>query len=668
MQFSRHSQMDEKSSAARGQNIRRAAAIALAASVFLPTAQAQAANSLMELFQQRRQQQVQPAQPVQPQVTPRAPVAPKAVSAPRAAVRSLPPIQRVTVKGPQIYDYKPDTLVNIDFSALDMQVTAATEPVTVDPLTSGMSPIRPQIREETPGQRAFDAVTNYLKSVNVKAEKEIAQAIVDYYSSQRSFMWSADDKVLDRAKNVAAFFARADEDGLNPDEYAVTIPADNFDGAAESERQQKLAEFEIRMSARALRYAIDAGEGRVIADRLSGFHDLPRNRVDPKAVLEKLASESDPAAYLHGFQPSNEQYAALKRELANTEPSSAEPIRISLNGIIKPGDTNDQLSKVVALISRHAPAGYLAQHKQVLDTHASGDVYDPELVSAIKDYQKLSGSTPDGVIGRNTLSALQGEQSSIKRDRILYSMERLRWLPHDFGTRYVMVNQPAYRAEYFEDGKEKLAMNVVIGSPTHQTYFFYNKVQTVVFNPSWGVPRSIILNEMLPKVMRDTSYLDRNGYEVYAGGKKVSASAVNWSAVAAGKAHVGIRQKPSLDNALGELKILFPNAHDIYMHDTPAKSYFSRDMRALSHGCIRLERPRDMAAAVLGTSVTDLEKYFGKNERGIKVKEPVPVFISYFTAWPEADGKIHYYGDVYDRDSGLQKAFDKTAGSRLAAL
>lgn len=668
MQFSRHSQMDEKSSAARGQNIRRAAAIALAASVFLPTAQAQAANSLMELFQQRRQQQVQPAQPVQPQVTPRAPVAPKAVSAPRAAVRSLPPVQRVTVKGPQIYDYKPDTLVNIDFSALDMQVTAATEPVTVDPLTSGMSPIRPQIREETPGQRAFDAAANYLKSVNVKAEKEIAQAIVDYYSSQRSFMWSADDKVLDRAKNVAAFFARADEDGLNPDEYAVTIPADNFDGAAESERQQKLAEFEIRMSARALRYAIDAGEGRVIADRLSGFHDLPRNRVDPKAVLEKLASESDPAAYLHGFQPSNEQYAALKRELANTEPPSAEPIRISLNGIIKPGDTNDQLSKVVALISRHAPAGYLAQHKQVLDTHASGDVYDPELVSAIKDYQKLSGSTPDGVIGRNTLSALQGEQSSIKRDRILYSMERLRWLPHDFGTRYVMVNQPAYRAEYFEDGKEKLAMNVVIGSPTHQTYFFYNKVQTVVFNPSWGVPRSIILNEMLPKVMRDTSYLDRNGYEVYAGGKKVSASAVNWSAVAAGKAHVGIRQKPSLDNALGELKILFPNAHDIYMHDTPAKSYFSRDMRALSHGCIRLERPRDMAAAVLGTSVTDLEKYFGKNERGIKVKEPVPVFISYFTAWPEADGKIHYYGDVYDRDSGLQKAFDKTAGSRLAAL
>lgn len=670
MQFPRHSQTDEKSSAGRGLTIRRAAALALAASVFLPTTQAEAANSLLELFQQRRQQQAPQIAP-QPEL-PKA-ATPKAVAAPRpstpnTAARSVPPAQRVTVKGPQIYDYKPDALVNVDFSALDMGVTAATEPATVDPLTSGMSPIRPKMHEETPGQRAFDAAVDYLKSVNVKAEKEIAQAIVDYYSNKRSFMWSADDKVLDRAKDVAAFFARADEDGLNPDEYAVTIPADTFDAAAQAERQQKLAEFEIRMSARALRYAIDAGEGRVIADRLSGFHDLPRDRVDPKAVLEKLASESDPAAYLHGFQPDNEQYAALKRELANTEPPAAEPIRISLNGVIKPGDANPQLGKVVALISRHAPASYLAEHRQVLDAHANGDVYDPELVAAIKDYQKLSGSTPDGVIGRNTLSALQGEQSSIKRDRILYSMERLRWLPHDFGTRYVMVNQPAYRAEYFEDGKEKLAMNVVIGSPSHQTYFFYNKVQTVVFNPSWGVPRSIILNEMLPKVMRDTSYLDRNGYEVYADGKKVSASAVNWSAVAAGKAHVGIRQKPSLDNALGELKILFPNSHDIYMHDTPAKSYFSRDMRALSHGCIRLERPRDMAAAVMGTTVQDLDKYFGKNERGIKVKEPVPVYISYFTAWPDASGQIRYYGDVYDRDSSLQKAFDKTADSRLAAL
>ena len=664
MQFSRHLNRDINDNRKSGPYVRNALAFALAASTLFSTAQAQAANSLLELFQQRRQQQAQP--PVQA-----APVAPerraaKPVSVPRAAV---PPAQRVTVKGPQIYNYKPDALIKVDFSAVDMQVTAAVDPAPVDPLTSGMSPIgRSKKVDETQGERAFDAATDYLKTVDVKAEKQVAEAIVSFYSEKRTFLWSSDNKALDKARNVAAFFAQADDDGLNPEEYAVAIPGDHFDEAELTERQQKLADFEIRMSARALRYAIDAGEGRVVADRLSGFHDLPRGRVDPKAVLARLASESDPVAYLKSFQPNNEAYASLKRELAQTEAPAGEPIRISLDKAIRPGDTNDQLGKVVALITRHAPASYLEQHRNVLQAHADASIYDPELAVAIKDYQKLSGSTPDGIIGKNTIAALQGEQDSVKRDRILYSMERLRWLPHDFGSRYVMVNQPSYRAEYFEHGKEKLAMNVVIGSPTHQTYFFYNKVQTVVFNPSWGVPRSIILNEMLPKVMRDTSYLDRNGYEVYVGGKKVSASAVNWSAVAAGKAHVGIRQKPSLDNALGELKILFPNAHDIYMHDTPAKSYFSRDMRALSHGCIRLERPRDMAAAVLGKPVEELGKYFGKDERGLKVANPVPVYIAYFTAWPDANGNVRFFNDIYDRDSGLQKAFDKTAESRLAAL
>ncbi|MCL7998228.1 L,D-transpeptidase family protein [Brucella sp. 21LCYQ03] len=663
MQFSRQLYRGMNNHRKSGPYVRNALAFALAASTLFSTAQAQAANSLLELFQQRRQQQVQPVQPPA-QLAPVAPQA-KTVSVPRAVA----PTQRVTVKGPQIYNYKPDALIKVDFTALDMQVTAAVEPKAVNPLTSGMSPIGPVKKQnETAGELAFDAGMDYLRNIDVKAEKQIADAIVSFYSEKRAFLWSADNQPVDKARNVAAFFAQADDDGLNPEEYAVSIPGEHFDQAQLAERQQKLSDFEIKMSARALRYAIDAGEGRVVADRLSGFHDLPRNRVDLKDVLARLASESDPVAYLKSFQPNNEAYAALKRELANTEAPAGEPVRISLDKAIRPGDTNDQLAKVVALITRHAPANYIEQHRDVLLAHADASIYDPELTAAIKDYQKLSGSTPDGIIGKNTIAALQGEQDSIKRDRILYSMERLRWLPHDFGSRYVMVNQPSYRAEYFEDGKEKLAMNVVIGSPTHQTYFFYNKVQTVVFNPSWGVPRSIILNEMLPKVMRDTSYLDRNGYEVYVGGKKVSASAVNWSAVAAGKAHVGIRQKPSLDNALGELKILFPNAHDIYMHDTPAKAYFSREMRALSHGCIRLERPRDMAAAVLGKPVEELSQYFGKNERGLKVADPVPVYIAYFTAWPDASGNVRFFNDVYDRDSGLQKAFDKTAQSRLAAL
>ncbi|MBN9046361.1 MAG: L,D-transpeptidase family protein [Rhizobiales bacterium] len=660
MHFSRRAQMNGRMFRNGGFMTRNAMVAALAASALLPVGQAHAANTLFDLFRSHRQQTDSSFPPPPP-----APVAPRTGAVPRIAATP-----RVIVKGPQVdYDYKPEALVKIDFSGLDLQVTAATgqQPAPANPLIPGAAPASQPDEAGTPGDRAFNAAMDDLKAVDVKAEKPIADAIVSFYSTHRSFIWSADDKVLDKAKAVAAFFARAGEDGLNPDEYAVTIPSDGFDPQQIDARRRKLAEFEIRMSARALRYAMDAGEGRIIADRLGGFYDLPRGRVDPKRVLEQLATQSDPVAYLHSFEPDSPQYTELKQQLAATPAPSTEPVRVSLNGVIRPGDSSDQLGKIVALISANAPADYLEQHRDVLAAHADANTYDPELVSAIKDYQKLSGSAPDGVIGKNTVAALQGADESANRDRILYSMERLRWLPHDMGKRFVLVNPAAYHAGYYEDGKEKLGMRVVVGSPTHQTYFFYNKVQTVVFNPYWGVPRSIILNEMLPKVMRDNSYLDRNGYELYQDGRKVSASEVNWNAVAAGRQQVSIRQKPSLDNALGELKILFPNSHDIYMHDTPAKSYFKRDARALSHGCIRLERPRDMAAALLEQPVESLNKYFGGNERGVKVPEPVPVYIGYFTAWPDNDGRIHYYGDVYGRDAGMQKAFEKTVDSRLAA-
>lgn len=642
-----------------------AAGAALSLSTALTATDAHAASTLLELFRQRSQAQSQPVAPVAPPpvAVERAPAA-KIEMDPRDDAKA--PIKRVTVKPPRIYDYKPDALVRVDFSRLDMQLTAATTDVNDNAvsgaITSGMPPLPPKAQEE-----GFASLVEYLKTIDVRAEKEIADAIVEFYSAHQKFLWSADLDVAPKAKAVAALFARGGEEGLDPEEYAVLIPAETFDRADAQTRLKKLADFDILMTARALRYAIDAGEGRITADRLSEMHDLPRGRVKAREVLEKLAQSNDPAAYLASFNPQNKWYAELKKSLADLGGTANDvQVRIPSGTMIRPGDENPEIANVVALIQKKAPADYLEKHRAVLAEHERASVYDPALVVAIKDYQKHAGSSPDGVIGRGTIATLQGESTSVKRDRILYAMERLRWLPHEFGNRYVFVNQPAYRAQYFADGQEKLAMNVVVGSPRHQTFFFYNKVQTVVFNPSWGVPRSIILNEMMPKILRDPGYLERSGYEVYQNGKRVPSGSVNWSRIASGKGDVGIRQTPSLDNALGELKILFPNEHDIYMHDTPAKSYFKKDMRALSHGCIRLERPRDMAAAVLGVPVESLTKYFGKNERSVKVPEQIPVYIAYFTAWPDAEtGKIRYYDDVYERDGQLAKAMEKTRAARM---
>ncbi|MBB3146480.1 murein L,D-transpeptidase YcbB/YkuD [Phyllobacterium trifolii] len=609
-------------------------------------APASAANNLMELLFGNRRVESRPVDQTH-QVHPGR-LQDASVRRPNA------PIKRVVVTAPTNYDYKPEGLVQIDFSKVDTQITASADHGT---------DISPSMAMDE-----FGLKIDHLKAAHVLAEKEISDAIVSYYATKQRPIWTASYDVTRQAKTVVALFAKAADDGLDPQDYAVAVPSDDYDRANIPARLKELADFELSMSARALRYAMDQGEGRINPNRLSGFHDFATGRVKPRDVIEQLASSNDPAATLVAFEPQNKWYAELKQNLHELNGTNEPTVSIATGTMIRPGDTSAELRNVVALIRAKAPQDYLAEHKIVLAAHENSYVYDESLVQAIKDFQKAQGRKADGVIGSATIKSLQTETTLSKRNRILYSMERLRWLPHDFGKRYVFINQPAYRAQYFDDNTEKLAMNIVVGSPTNQTYFFDDTIETVVFNPSWGVPRSIILNEMMPKILSNPSYLENSGYEVYdKTGRVVPSSSINWYQVASNGGGVGIRQKPSLDNALGELKILFPNSHDIYMHDTPAKSYFKRDMRALSHGCIRLERPRDMAAAVLGVPVEDLKQYFGKNERSVKVKDQLPVYVSYFTAWPDATtGEIKYYDDVYERDAYLEKAFVKTRAMRQA--
>lgn len=649
-----------------------------------PVQKADAASNLMELFRQKREAREETKQKVA------VPARQVQKQAEKPVRRSVKPAKTVSVKGPQVYTYRPEKLVPVDFSQVDMQRTSAIadktpeaaklsrdklEDTAADQVSetqnqvASLAGIPPQTTQAKPDRALVDAVLDAMVQSDVKAEQSFASDIVSFYARERMLLWSDGLNVSPRAEEVLALFERAEDDGLVPEEYAVNVPSLEFDMAQKEQRIREMAVFELQLTARALRYAMDAGEGRVIADRLSGFHDLPRNRVKPDEVLKELQTSSDPAQVLADFNPDNPYYQKLKAQLASLKPATKEIVRIAPDTLIRPGQSNAELPKILTLIMQKAPAGYLNSYQDMLERHLQSEVYDRELVDAVKEYQKLMGKAPDGVIGRATIAAIQGESPEVKRERILYAMERLRWLPHDFGTRYVFVNQPAYRAQYFDQGKEQLAMDVVVGSRRNQTHFFYDTISTVVFNPSWGVPRSIVMNEMMPRILADSSYLDRNNYEVYAGGKRVSSSAVNWSAVAQGKAHVGVRQKPGPRNALGELKILFPNTHHIYLHDTPSKSAFKRDMRAVSHGCIRLADPRAMASAVMGTEEEKLTRYFGKNERGVKVPSGVPIYLAYFTAWPdELSGAIRYYDDVYGRDESLAKAFEKTQQSRLAAL
>ncbi|RDJ03244.1 L,D-transpeptidase family protein [Rhizobium grahamii] len=252
--------------------------------------------------------------------------------------------------------------------------------------------------------------------------------------------------------------------------------------------------------------------------------------------------------------------------------------------------------------------------------------------------------------------------ASANVNKVIVAMEEMRWLPQEFPDRYVFINQPAYMAYYFDGGELALSMKAVIGQQDHQTNFFDATIKTVQFNPDWGVPQSIIRNEMLPHLKHDPAYLDREGYKVSVNGKQMSSARVDW---AQPLENISVVQPPGPDNALGQLKILFPNPHDIYMHDTPARGKFASQDRMFSHGCVRLENPRAMAAAVLKTSVEFVnQEIAGGDKKDMPVPEEIPVYVSYFTAWPTADGVVHYFDDIYGRDAQTLAAIAATSASR----
>ncbi|MBO3760695.1 L,D-transpeptidase family protein [Ciceribacter sp. L1K22] len=553
------------------------------------------------------------------------------------------------VSGPRYYTYKTEAQRPIKIALPAVSAPAATD---TDVTTGSVAPV--------------SDVRAALAETKVLATDDVAKAVEAYYASGKPLIWVEGDAVTEKAKSAMSALAAAGDVGLDASDYLVSPPEATLAATDIDAQRRALARFELMLSAKVVAYVQDTVRGRIDPNKLSGYHDFKRKPVNLGPVLNMLRLSPDVAAYLRNRDPSSPQFAALKGELAKlrAEEASAGPSIVIASGtLLKPGNTSPELRNVVAALRKNGSEAMKATHAATLSAYVDGQDYTPELVAAVEDFQKEAGLKPDGVIGPATIRALVGHSNAEKISKLVIAMEQLRWLPADLGSRYVFINQPAYRVYYVNDGREQLSMRVVVGSRANQTYFFQDKIETVEVNPYWGVPQSIIVNEMLPKLRQDPTYLDRLGYEVSYKGRTVASSQVDWNSTHS----VDVRQPPGGGNALGELKILFPNSHAIYMHDTPQKSFFQRDVRALSHGCVRLAEPRVMAAAVLGTSVEDVGREIaqGRN-KAIPVKGDIPVYVSYFTAWPNKDGQVEFFDDVYGRDEHTMKAFEATTKARGA--
>jgi murein L,D-transpeptidase YcbB/YkuD len=280
--------------------------------------------------------------------------------------------------------------------------------------------------------------------------------------------------------------------------------------------------------------------------------------------------------------------------------------------------------------------------------------YDEALVEAVIAFQDSLGLTPDGIVGPATVAALNGGSATTKED-IIANMERWRWEPEEFGDFYVQVNIPEFRLVIMDHQKLHYTTRVVVGTPRNQTPMFFDEIEHIVVNPYWNVPASIAVNEIAPRLVSDPGYLAGQNMELLYGGELVNAAAVDWSATSI--QNFRIRQRPGAGNALGQIKFLFPNQHDVYLHDTPSKSLFQRSFRAYSHGCIRVQNPMEFADALLVNEVTlsraSLEDQFGPREVWNNLKTHIPVHISYFTLRVDENGSIRSFGDVYGHNKQL---------------
>lgn len=330
---------------------------------------------------------------------------------------------------------------------------------------------------------------------------------------------------------------------------------------------------------------------------------------------------------------------------------------------LRPGAEDPRLG---ALAERLAISGDLPKDQP---RHSS---YDQVLEDAVRRFQGRHGLTVDGLVGRATLRALN---TSVEQrvDQIRVNLARMHQLVSSEQRDLLLVNVPAFKATLFRDAGKVWSTRVIIGEEEDQTPVLRSELTSVVFNPTWSVPHSIASEELLPEIQQDAAFLARGGYELYdRDNQAVDPEAVNWSDYSANNFPFRIMQRPGAGNQMGQVKFVFPNPYSVCMHDTPARSLFARSNRALSHGCIRVDQPLALAERVLAPEGWTRAEVTSQPSLGetnsVALSESLPLYIVYWTATVDESGKVHFYNDIYDRDSSRLEQIDKAARTDEAKI
>lgn len=534
---------------------------------------------------------------------------------------------------------------------------AKTEPAPAAPATAA-APAEP-VKAASNVPAADQPVADKLKDIigaktSRHFDRKNERAAIEKFYGARDFapVWTQAGSLTTAAKGVIARLKDAASDGLNPADY----PVPDFAAATTPDA---LADAELKLTASMFDYARHAQSGRMHWSQVSADILYPEHPVDPNEVLAKITTATDASAALDSYNPPQKLYKELKAKLAELRGQGNGPVIEIADG---PALKYTAASKKQAEIVVDDPRVPQLRAKLGIAENASDTRYDATVAEAVRKFQNSVEIKATGILDDRTVKALNTPKRDKQIDVLLVNMERWRWLPRDLGVpalgdAYVILNIPDYTLKVMQHGQQVWTTRVVTGKPgQHATPLLTETMKYITVNPTWNVPPSIVYNEYLPALQQDPTVLQRMGLKLEQNRD--------------GSVHIS--QPPGEANALGRIRFNFPNKFLVYQHDTPDKHLFAKEDRAFSHGCMRVQNPDQYASVLLNITMPN-EKYtperirsmYGKSEIDLKFPTPIPVNITYQTAFVDDAGKLQFRKDVYGRDATMLNILKNGRGKDL---
>lgn len=595
------------------------------------------------------------------------------VAAP-AAIASEPAKVAPTPDQPKAADAQPAADVKADTTASTTPATAPANSVTSPSASPAAEPAKEQAKEQVtePAKEPIQTASKVApadqpvadklrETLNAKSsryfDRKSERAAVEKFYAARDYapVWTEAGVLTARAKGVVARLNDAAADGLNPAAY----PVPDFAAATGPDG---LADAELKLTASMLDYARQAQSGQMHWSQVGADIQYPEHPVNPNEVLNTVANAANASATLEAYNPPQKPYQELKAKLAELRGQSEGPVSLLADGPDLKYAKTKKNPHPVAMEDSRVPQlrAKLGMAENLDDTR-----YDATVAAAVRKFQAHAGLKTTGVLDAKTVKAINSPKRDRQIDTIIVNMERWRWLPRQLGApslgnAYAILNIPDYSLKVMHNGTEAWKTRVVVGKAgKHATPLLTETMKYITVNPTWNVPPSIINNEYLPALQQDPNVLERMGLKL----EQRSDGTIR------------VSQPPGDSNALGRLRFNFPNKFLVYQHDTPNKNLFSRDERAFSHGCMRVQNPDQYAAVLLNIALPNehytpekIRSMYGNSERDIKFPTPIPVNITYQTAFVDSAGKLQIRRDVYGTDATMLALLRNDKNKNLEAV